>query len=211
MEIWLNQGEIKFRLAVRPPEYELTDSSNNTQVNINSLGEINLIGKRKLKSVSFSSFFPCQIYDFCDYSTFPSPLECVEIIENMKNKGVLQLIMTGTPVNMDCTIESFSWGENDGTKDIHYALEFKEYRKVKIKTQGEESVSGEIMPAETQRTAKDGESGVYVVEKGDNLNKIAKKLTGSSANWKAIYNQNKDVIGGNPNRIYPGQKLVIHV
>ena len=138
MEIWLNQGEIKFRLAVRPPEYELTDSSNNTQVNINSLGEINLIGKRKLKSVSFSSFFPCQIYDFCDYSTFPSPLECVEIIENMKNKGVLQLIMTGTPVNMDCTIESFSWGENDGTKDIHYTLEFKEYRKGKIKTQGED-------------------------------------------------------------------------
>ena len=67
------------------------------------------------------------------------------------------------------------------------------------------------MPAETQRTAKDVESGVYVVEKGDNLNKIAKKLTGSSANWKAIYNQNKDVIGGNPNRIDPGQKLVIHV
>ncbi len=34
----------------------------------------------------------------------------------MKNNGVLSLTMTGTPINMDCTIESFTWGENDGTK-----------------------------------------------------------------------------------------------
>lgn len=40
---------------------------------------------------------------------------------------------------------------------------------------------------------------------------IAKNLTGSSANWRAIYNQNKGVIGGNPNLIYPGQNLVINV
>lgn len=57
MEIWLKQGKEKYRVAVLPPEYELTSESNNTQVVINSLGEINLLGKRKLKTVSFSSFF----------------------------------------------------------------------------------------------------------------------------------------------------------
>lgn len=60
MEIWLRQNKKSFRFAILPSEYELTSESDNTQVNINKLGEINLIGKRKLKTVSFSSIFPKQ-------------------------------------------------------------------------------------------------------------------------------------------------------
>lgn len=67
------------------------------------------------------------------------------------------------------------------------------------------------MAAATQRTAKAVNSTTYTVKKGDCLSMIAKNLTGSSANWRAIYNQNKGVIGGNPNLIYPGQNLVINV
>lgn len=212
MEIWLKQNKKSFRFAVLPPEYELTSESNNTQVVINKLGEISLIGKRKLKNVSFSSFFPKQKYGFCQYTTFPTPKESVKTIEAMKNKGVLRLTITGTPINMDCTIESFTWGENDGTKDINFTLEFKEYRKVKVKTsKRKEKVTKKVTAAATQRTSKAVESTTYTVVKGDNLSKIAKNLTGSSANWKAIYNQNKSVIGSNPNLIYPGQRLVISV
>ena len=120
--------------------------------------------------------------------------------------------MTGAPVNMDCTIENFTWGENDGSKDINFTLEFKEYRKVKVKTtKKKEKVTKKVTPAATQRAAKEVKSTTYTVVKGDNLSKIAKNLTGSSANWQAIYNQNKGVIGGNPNLIYPGQQLVINV
>lgn len=212
MEIWLKQGKVKFRIAVLPPEYEVTSESNNTQVVIHSLGEINLLGKRKLKNISFSSFFPKREYSFCEYSPFPSPKESVKIVEKMKNNGVLHLTITGTKVNMDCTIESFTWGENDGTKDINFTLEFKEYRKVKIKEKKKkEKVTKKVVPATTQRTTKEIKSTTYTVVSGDNLSKIAKKLTGSSANWQAIYNQNKESIGDNPNHIYPGQKLVIKV
>ena len=212
MEIWLRQNKKSFRFAILPSEYELTSESNNTQVNINKLGEINLIGKRKLKAVSFSSIFPKQKYSFCQYSTFPTPKESVKTIEEMKNNGVLSLTMTGTPINMDCTIESFTWGENDGTKDINFTLEFKEYRKVKVKiSKRKDKVTKKVTAAATQRTAKAVNSTTYTVKKGDCLCMIAKNLTGSSANWRAIYNQNKGVIGGNPNLIYPGQNLVINV
>ncbi len=212
MEIWLKQGRTSFRFAVLPREYELTSESNNTQVVIHSLGEINLLGKRKLKNISFSSFFPGQKYSFCEYTTFPAPKESVKLIEEMKNKGVLHLVMTGTPVNMDCTVESFVWGENDGTKDINFTLGFKEYRKVNIKTDGKkEKATKNVVPAETQRAAKEVKSTIYTVVKGDSLCRIAKNLTGSSANWKAIYNQNKGVIGDNPGLIYPGQQLVVNV
>ena len=212
MEIWLKQGKTNFRFAVLPSEYELTSESNNTQVIVNSLGEINLLGKRKLKNISFSSFFPKQKYSFCEYTTFPTPKESVKLIEKMKNNGVLRLTMTGTPVNMDCTIENFTWGENDGSKDINITLEFKEYRKVKVKTtKKKEKVTKKVTPAATQRAAKEVKSSTYTAVKGDNLSKIGKNLTGSSANWQAIYNQNKGVIGCNPNLIYPGQQLVINV
>lgn len=212
MEIWLKQDKRDFRFAILPSEYEVASESGNTQVTIHSFGEINLLGKRKLKNISFSSFFPRQIYNFCQYTSFPTPEESVKLIEEMKNNGVLHLTMTGTPVNMDCTIESFTWGENDGTKDINFTLEFKEYRKVKVKTtEKKEPLPQRVTPAATQRPAKEVSSTTYTVVKGDNLSKIAKNLTGNSANWKAIYEQNKDVIGGNPNLIYPGQQLVISV
>ena len=212
MEIWLKQEGTSFRFAVLPPEYELTSESNHTQVMIHSFGEISLIGKRKLKNVSFSSFFPNQLYTCCTYSSVPTPEESVALIEKMKNRGVLRLTMTGTPINMECTIESFTWGENDGTKDINFTLEFKEYRKPKIKNGNKkEKVSKNIKAAATERPSKEVKSSVYTVKKGDTLCKIAKKETGSTANWKAIYEQNKKVIGGNPNKIYAGQKLVIRI
>jgi nucleoid-associated protein YgaU len=46
----------------------------------------------------------------------------------------------------------------------------------------------------------------YEVEPGDNLTRIAEKLCGND-DWKKIYNENKNVIGGNPNLIKPGQWL----
>jgi len=48
----------------------------------------------------------------------------------------------------------------------------------------------------------------YEVEPGDNLTSIAEKICGND-NWQKIYNDNKNVIGGNPNLIYPGQVLCI--
>ena len=47
---------------------------------------------------------------------------------------------------------------------------------------------------------------IYIVKKGDNLSKIAKKF---NTTWQKIYEDNKDVIGSNPNLIYPNQKLII--
>lgn len=47
---------------------------------------------------------------------------------------------------------------------------------------------------------------IYIVKHGDNLSKIARKY---NTTWQKIYNDNKNVIGNNPNFIYPNQKLVI--
>lgn len=212
MEIWLKQKKkkLKLRLPVIPPEYELISESNNTQVTIDSLGEINLIGTRKLKKISLASFFPKQKYSFCEYTTFPAPKECVKIIEKMKKNGKLRLTMTGTPINMECTIESFIYGENDASKDINFTIEFLEYRKLKSSSNRNKlQVKKMVQQVSTLRESKSIESLMYIVKPGDNLCKISKKLTGTTANWKAIYLQNKDIIGANPRKINIGESLVI--
>lgn len=48
----------------------------------------------------------------------------------------------------------------------------------------------------------------YVVKSGDSLSSIASHYYGSP-DWQKLYNANKGVIGGNPNVIHPGQRLVI--
>jgi nucleoid-associated protein YgaU len=49
----------------------------------------------------------------------------------------------------------------------------------------------------------------YIVEKNDNLWTIAKNVYGDSKYWSYLYNNNKSLIGPNPDRIIPGQKLAV--
>jgi hypothetical protein len=49
----------------------------------------------------------------------------------------------------------------------------------------------------------------YLVRPGDYLSKIAQEYYGDAGQWPKIYAANREVIGPNPNKIFPGQRLVI--
>jgi len=49
----------------------------------------------------------------------------------------------------------------------------------------------------------------YTVRPGDSLSKIAKSLLGDAKKWRVLYEANKEVVGGNPDLIQPGQVLKI--
>ncbi|HEX6501082.1 MAG TPA: transglycosylase family protein [Micromonosporaceae bacterium] len=48
--------------------------------------------------------------------------------------------------------------------------------------------------------------GTYVVKPGDTLSKIASSH-GVKGGWQALYQENRSVVGANPNLIFPGQHL----
>lgn len=48
----------------------------------------------------------------------------------------------------------------------------------------------------------------YVIEKGDNLSKIAKRFLGDANRYPEIFEANREVIR-NPDKIFPGQKIRI--
>jgi LysM repeat protein len=49
----------------------------------------------------------------------------------------------------------------------------------------------------------------YTVQPGDTLSSIAQQAYGDSNQWQIIYDANKQVIGNDPNVIFPGQVLFI--
>ena len=92
--------------------------------------------------------------------------------------------------------------------DVEVSVELLEY--LKGEDQNTSAASPAPAPAATPAPAADtGGSTTYTVKKGDNLWTIAKRLYGSGADYTKIYEANKDVIGKNPNLIYPGQTFTI--
>lgn len=68
--------------------------------------------------------------------------------------------------------------------------------------------SAQPVPVKSIEPVSTEAATTYTVKAGDTLEKIAAKVYGSSNQWRRIYLANKGSLSG-PNRIYPGQKLVI--
>jgi nucleoid-associated protein YgaU len=64
----------------------------------------------------------------------------------------------------------------------------------------------ETSPGESPAPEQSGRS--YTVESGDTLWKIAEEMYGNGTKYMVIFEANKDLLE-NPDRIFPGQKLVI--
>lgn len=215
MEMWIKNDEEELRLPVLPSSFEMSCVRNDETVTINSLGEINLLGKRGLRSISISSLFPKQQYDFSEKVEY-EPYEYVKKIKTWLNTGdVVIFKITGAKVNLNCVIESFTYGENDGSGDVSYTIDFKEYRYIKKKKVKKQKLisktSKKVRTTDTKRASKKLRTIEHIVKSGDTLPKIAKKHTGSSSNWRAIYNQNREIIGNDPSKIELGKRLMIKV
>lgn len=133
IEFWFNQGRTWLQLPVPPSSYSLKLGNNNTIINVESVGELNILGESKLSEISFESFFPAQEYEFCAYSDIPTPFEFVTQIKAWnKSKKPIRVILTGTDINDLFSIESFEYGEKDGTGDVYFTLGLKQYKIIKL-------------------------------------------------------------------------------
>lgn len=206
MEFWLKKSNSdKFMLPVNPESFAFTEKHNNTSVNVNSIGEVNLLGKRDLKTGTISSHFPKRDRNYANNSGRQAPYTYINKLLSWKSSGKpIQLIITGTKINFQVTIETLKYGEQDGTGDVYYDLTLKEYRAVEIK----KTKLKKKKKSKPKRPAAKKKTKTYTVKSGDCLWNIAKKFYGNGAQYTKIYNANKGKIK-NPNLIYPGQVLTI--
>lgn len=194
MEIWLKQGKKELRLPILPANLQNEGEQDNKTETVNKTGEVNLLGLSKLDTIPLSAHFPKHPMYYDQYAGYPSPKKCVDTVEKMKQGGVITLIITPY-INRQATIEHFTWSLQDGTGDIYYTIETKQYRKPTTS-----NGSG--------RTTKKAKKRTITVKKGDTWAKLAKKYTGSSKNAKKIQKANKMT---NKKKPPVGKRIVIPV
>lgn len=211
MEFWLKKSNSdKIMLPVNPESFAFTEKHNNTSVNVNSIGEVNLLGKRDLKTGTISSHFPKRDRNYANNSGRQAPYTYINKLLSWKSSGKpVRLIITGTKINFQVTIETLKYGEQDGTGDVYYDLTLKEYRAVEIKkTKLKKKKKTTKKKSKPKRPAAKKKTKTYTVKSGDCLWNIAKRFYGNGAQYIKIYNANRGKIK-NPNLIYPGQVLTI--
>lgn len=161
--------------------------------------------------------------------------QCLEITAKVKDAGEAQALAakhlrlhnkfnrtvtftlpgnTGLVAGVTVKLEDFGgWSGKYIIKQAEHAVSDSGYvttitlRKVLGDSGGGQSGGGQSGGEEEKQTS--GGGSTYTVKPGDNLSKLAKQFYGTGADWKKLYEANKDVIGGNPNLIYPGQTFTI--
>lgn len=221
------------QLPVNPEEITISGSANNSTSETVGQGEINDLGFQKLKELSISSFFPKTYNNELYINTggdFREPSFYIKFFEDIKKaREPFRLIITDIDINMLVSIEDFEYTYQYGTDDVEYELELKEYKEHNIKvlkttvnkttinsntttkTAVQKVASATITTTNSNRSIEKSVPKTYTVVNGDSLWKIAQKYLGDGSRWNEIYtyNNNKSIIGGNPNLIKAGQVLAI--
>lgn len=229
MEIWLKNGTDAIQIPILPSSFNVSIANTHQTVNIQTKGDVTILGKTGLKTIELTSFFPGQDYPFAAYAKDRDPYDYVDKLLGWQEKSV-RLTITDTNINIETTIQSFSYGEPDGCGDVEFTLSLQEYRKPTYTTPPKKTTTTKAKAKKTNpkkststKKAKTKDKN-YTVKKGDTLWAIAKKYYGSGNKYTKIYNANKTVIEkaakkngkkSSSNKgvkgwwIYPGTKLVI--
>lgn len=211
IEFWLSYNNFaeKLQLPVNPWEFHIKTGNKNSIVDIQDLGELNLIGGNKLAEIQLQSFFPARYAPYCAYKTIPSAYDAVALIDKWRKSGrPIRLIITETPINMAFAIEGFEHGEKGGTREVSYTLSLREYRFIQLKQVGAQPVQDGMS---SPRPDEKEPPKTYEVKPGDCLWLIAQRVYGDGSRWQEIYNANTATIGPDAGLIQPGLQLVIPV
>lgn len=202
----LEHGGRRVTLPVNPGNLTISREGGNENAELVAVGEIAVLRKPRLAKVAISSFFPAGKYPFA--SEGGTPKENVEFIQAFSGSAKPgRLIVTELGENMQVGVERFEYDRRAGEhEDVYYTLELTEWRPYGAKTL-ELSEDGELIeqPEERPDEAPKPEAQSYEVSAGDSLWAIARRY--GDGDWRALYELNKAVIGGDPGLIKPGQEL----
>lgn len=174
---------------VSPPDFEVGNPYNNQTVNIQSLGDINMLGKRGLQTVKFASFFPAQAYTFVQTLSLASPYDYVNQIKKMAESGQpCHISITGTDVSLPVSIDDFTFKEQDGTGDVYFSITLREYRYIMPESSTTNAATGLKSRVAKLTTDKQTTCLGTTMASIDNAQRAIQKTT-------TIMNQGKRVIG----------------
>lgn len=216
MEFWFIQGNEKYQLPAPPSEFTLTSSHNHQDVNVYKTGDLALWGPKNLDTITIQSFFPNPKTGRKYKCSYGEPWDVVKMINRWRDSGkTTKLLITDTDINMECLIDKFDYGVDNGINDVNFSITFRQYRKVTIPKVIEnnnvivnQTISNKTEPSITNQ-ATSVATRTHTVGTNDTLWGIAKKYYGEGSKWYTIWNANKPMKSGNPNIIYRGEIVKI--
>lgn len=173
-------------LPVPPPSYSVKVANNNSIVNIQSLGDINMIGKTGLQKISFSTFLPGidnTLYKAVDTAEYIKKINALRTSDTY-----CHITIVGTNVDLDVTIDSFDYEDASPVGDIDISLSLTEYKHI-----GDSNKQVENKTGLNQRkiTALDKVKANLVYRKGDTPLTFLNRALSKTDNRGLDVNQSK--------------------
>ena len=205
MDIYLKElanANNSFRFPSLPEELDVKHETQYQEYNLIRTGKRSYpIGKSD-ETVKWSGYFwgkhtqKSKSVNIAD--AWLAPTTCITKLKNWQTKKTpLNLTVSGGGINIDVTIESFSYKAYGGHGDFAYDIVLRTYYPLTIMTTKELNIAAaksttKTSTAKTTTTAT--KKKTHKVKKGDTLAKISKKYYKVTTKWKQIYTKNKTVI-----------------
>lgn len=215
----------KCLLPVAPEKLEIKINNANETITLIDSGQVNILKAPELSDIEFECMIPQVEYLFATYkSGFRGASYFLGHLEKLKtDKKPFQFIVSRTmpdgkilfSTNIKVSMEDYKITEKaEEGFDLMVKINLKQYRGYGTKTvKLKKNKSGTTATLKKARAAETSPAPTsdrkYKVVKGDCLWSIAKKFYDDGSKYQIIYRANKEIIGGNPNLIYPGQVLTI--
>lgn len=203
---------LKFPINPESIRKEIGSASNTAE--IEGLGQVSLPKTPDLARITIESFFWHETNSILGFNLTPAFMYVNWLEKWQKSKKPANLIVTRLNYSMQVTCENFSHEIRAGEEeDVYYTLELQEYRPHKAKKIGIsddetllqkiQNITGEAfspvlvdIPLPTRNsTRKKSYTNPYICAKNETLCTITKKITGSSDDWKSLYDENKSELG----------------
>lgn len=187
----LSNGE-SLQLCMTPEEVKAQTETNFRTWNIIEKGEVKLPKGERLTQLSWSGLFPganVLVHNFVSQSAWQSPQELVRTISRWREAGdKIKVLVTQTPINLDCYIKSFDYEMSGGQGNIKYEIDLIAAKEMKVMTVEEADAARQQREQEQaqqlQERAKMNRTG-ETVQNIDNAWNLAQALTGNG-DWERV-------------------------
>lgn len=215
--VYIRCNGITYKLPVNPEEIKKSQKVNVEKYQILGGSQISIPSYTGLSEYSFDCELPFHEQHYIESGGYADPDRYINMLRQAQEDLIpVQLIYSNGETDDESAtviVESMEITEKAGEEgDKYLSLSFLQYRKPEKKYM---AVTTATQPAALQTESQPvsnpavTENKTYTVVSGDSLWKIAKQFYGNGEQYTKIYNANRDIIGGNPNLIYPGQVFTI--